>query len=46
MLYLGPLFYLGILQTRFGYADDFALLVTSPSLVTNSTALLESLQKH
>jgi hypothetical protein len=45
MLYLVPLFYLGILQTRFGYADNVALLVTSPSLVTNSTALSESLQE-
>jgi len=45
MLYLAPLFYLGILRNRFGYADDVALLATSPSIVTNSTALSESLQE-
>jgi hypothetical protein len=45
MLYLAPLFHLGIPRTRFGYADDVALLATSPSLVANSTALSESLQE-
>jgi hypothetical protein len=45
MLYLAPLFHLGILRNRFGYADDVTLLATSPSLVTNSTALSESLQE-
>jgi hypothetical protein len=45
MLYLAPLFHLGTLLTRFGYTDNVALLVTSPSLVTNSTAPSESLQE-
>ena len=45
MLYIAPLFWLGQPQTRFGYADDVALLVTSPSLESNCTKLQESLQQ-
>ena len=45
MLYLAPLFRLGNSKTRFGYADDVALLVVSPSLAANSQALSASLQE-
>jgi ribonuclease HI/endonuclease/exonuclease/phosphatase family metal-dependent hydrolase len=45
MLYLAPLFHMGTPKDRFGYADDVALLATSLSLATNSTALSDSLQE-
>jgi hypothetical protein len=45
MLYLAPLFRLGIPSNRFGYADDVALLATSLSLETNSQALSALLQQ-
>jgi hypothetical protein len=45
MLYLAPLFHIGIPRARFGYADDVALLATSPSLDTNSKSLSDSLQE-
>jgi ribonuclease HI len=45
MLYLAPLFKLGQPSTRFGYADDVALLAVSPSLETNSQALSAALQE-
>jgi ribonuclease HI len=45
MLYLAPLFRLGVPKTRFGYADDVALLATSLSLTANSQALSASLQE-
>ena len=45
MLYLAPLFHIGTPKARFGYADDVALLATSPSLDTNSKTLSDSLQE-
>jgi hypothetical protein len=45
MLYLAPLFHMGIPRARFGYADDVALLATSPSIDTNSKSLSDSLQE-
>lgn len=45
MLYLAPLFKLGSPSTRFGYADDIALLAISPSLKTNSQVLSATLQE-
>ena len=45
MLYLAPLFKLSNQTTRFGYADDVALLASSPSLEDNAKALSESLQE-
>ena len=45
MLYLAPLFRVGRPRSRFGYADDVALLAISPSLATNSQALSASLQE-
>ncbi|KAI0991497.1 hypothetical protein K3495_g16690, partial [Podosphaera aphanis] len=48
MLYISPLFRLNGLQKAFGYADDFAVLATSPSLQENTekirTAVNEALQ--
>ena len=45
MLYLAPLFHMGTLKARFGYADDVALLAISPSLDINSKSLSDSLQE-
>jgi hypothetical protein len=45
MLYLAPLLQLGNPDTRFGYADDVALLAISPSLEANSQSLSRSLQE-
>ena len=45
MLYLAPLFKLGQPSTRFGYADDVALLAVSPFLETNSQTLSTTLQE-
>jgi hypothetical protein len=45
MLYLAPLFKLGKPSTRFGYADDVALLAVSPSFKTNSQLLSAALQE-
>jgi hypothetical protein len=45
MLYLAPLFYIGIPKAKFGYADDVALLATSRSLDINSKSLSDSLQE-
>jgi len=46
MLYIAPLFNeLGLEKTRFGYADDVALLEVSPSLPTNIERLTASLQQ-
>jgi hypothetical protein len=45
MLYLAPIFKLGRASTRFGYADDVALLATSPSLEANSQVLPAALQE-
>jgi Reverse transcriptase (RNA-dependent DNA polymerase)/Endonuclease-reverse transcriptase len=45
MLYLAPLFKLGKRSERFGYADDVALLASSPSLLENSEALAAALQE-
>src|SRR6201990_1382695 len=45
MLYLAPLFKLGKPSARFGYADDVALLATSPSLEANSQMLSSALHE-
>ena len=45
MLYLAPLFHMGTPKARFGYADDVALLATSPSLHTNAKTLSDLLQE-
>jgi hypothetical protein len=45
MLYLAPLFKLGKPSTRFGYADNVALLAVSLSLETNSQLLSAALQE-
>jgi len=45
MLYLAPLFKLGSLRARFGYANDVALLAISPSLEENSQTLSVALQE-
>jgi hypothetical protein len=45
MLYLARHFKLGKPSTRFGYADDVALLAVSPSLETNSQLLSAALQE-
>jgi hypothetical protein len=45
MLYLAPLFHMGIPKARFGYADDVGLLAISSSLDTNSKRLSDSLQE-
>ena len=45
MLYLALLFKLGKPSTRFGYADDVALLAVSLSLETNSQLLSAALQE-
>jgi ribonuclease HI/exonuclease III len=45
MLYIAPLFHMGNLKSRFGYADDAAVLAVSPSLVTNSATLSATLQE-
>ncbi|OKP10384.1 hypothetical protein PENSUB_4173 [Penicillium subrubescens] len=45
MLYLAPLFRLGSPKTRFGYADDAAILATSLSLEANYQSLSTSLQE-
>jgi ribonuclease HI len=45
MLYLAPLFRLGSAKARFGYADDAAILATSPSLEANCRSLSTSLQE-
>jgi hypothetical protein len=45
MLYLSPLFRLGRPKARFGYIDDAAILVISPSLKTNCRNLSGSLQE-
>ncbi|CCU81781.1 reverse transcriptase, putative [Blumeria hordei DH14] len=39
MLYISPLFKMGMKRKRFGYADDIALLETGPSLLSNCTDL-------
>lgn len=45
MLYISPLFWLGSLKRRFGYADDIGLLSISSSLQANSENLLAGLQE-
>ena len=45
MLYISPLLRLGRPKTRFGYADDVALLATSPSLKANCESLSKSLSE-
>lgn len=45
MLYIAPFFRLGNPNTRFGYADDAALLAISPSLTDNYQILSNSLQE-
>jgi ribonuclease HI len=45
MLYIAPFFRLGNPNTRFGYADDAALLAISPSLTDNCQILSNSLQE-
>ncbi|KAI9034741.1 reverse transcriptase, partial [Aspergillus affinis] len=45
MLYLVPLFWMGRLKARFGYADDGAFLATSLSLEANAQNLSVSLQE-
>lgn len=45
MLYIAPLFWLGGLKRRFGYADDIGLLCISLSLQSNSTSLQKDLQE-
>jgi ribonuclease HI len=45
MLYLAPLFRLGSPKTRFGYADDAAILAISLSLEANCQSLSTSLQE-
>lgn len=39
MLYISPLFWLKSLQKAFGYADDIAILESSPSLEENPTKI-------
>jgi hypothetical protein len=43
MLYIAPLFWLGSPYTRFGYADDVALLRTSTDLESNCNLLTADL---
>jgi hypothetical protein len=45
MLYVAPLFRLGSPKRRFGYADDGAFLVISPSLKDNYQSLSSTLQE-
>lgn len=45
MLYIAPLFHMGKPETRFGYADDAAILAISPSLTTNSQILSACLEE-
>jgi ribonuclease HI len=45
MLYIAPLFWLGSPYTRFGYADDVALLRTSTDLESNCNLLTADLQE-
>lgn len=45
MLYITPLFHMGNPEKRFGYAEDGAILATSPSLTANSKILSISLQE-
>ena len=43
MLYISPLFHLKDLKKAFGYADDVAILETSPSLELNSIRIKEAI---
>jgi hypothetical protein len=45
ILYLAPLFRLGVPKTGFGYADDAAILAISPFIEANCQSLLNSLQE-
>ncbi|KAI0992026.1 hypothetical protein K3495_g16160, partial [Podosphaera aphanis] len=45
MLYISPLFRLGNVHRRFGYADDVAILETRNSLQENCTSLTEALKE-
>ncbi|KAI1001738.1 hypothetical protein K3495_g6468 [Podosphaera aphanis] len=45
MLYISPLFRLGNIHRRFGYADDVAILETRNSLQENCTSLTEALKE-
>ncbi|EDN94233.1 hypothetical protein SS1G_10106 [Sclerotinia sclerotiorum 1980 UF-70] len=45
MLYIAPLFWMGKPQSRFGYADDIAILATSDSLQTNCDSLQMDMQE-
>ena len=45
MLYIAPLFWLGTLAKRFGYADDVGLLAVSIDLQTNCEKLQRDLQE-
>jgi hypothetical protein len=45
MLYTAPLFWLGTLAGRFGYADDVGLLAVSTDLQTNCEKLQRDLQE-
>lgn len=45
MLYIAPLFNMGIVKRRFGYADDTALLHISPSLSENTIALATAMEE-
>ncbi|APA07400.1 hypothetical protein sscle_02g021700 [Sclerotinia sclerotiorum 1980 UF-70] len=45
MLYIAPLFWMGKPQSRFGYADDIAILATSNSLQTNCDSLKMDMQE-
>ena len=45
MLYIAPLFWLGVPARRFGYADDIALLAISKSLQDNCNSLQADAQE-
>ncbi|APA05858.1 hypothetical protein sscle_01g006280 [Sclerotinia sclerotiorum 1980 UF-70] len=45
MLYIALLFWMGKPQSRFGYADDIAILATSNSLQTNCDSLKMDIQE-
>ena len=45
MLYIAPLFWLGVPARRFGYVDDIALLAISKSLQDNCNSLQADAQE-
>lgn len=45
MLYIAPLFTMGTSGTKFGYADDIAILRTSSTLYANAELLSQELQE-